>query len=359
MCHHMSQNYRPRVATRKIRCRKCFIGTCAYIAVLLLLVFIILFVVVPMAFKYSVEIQRGLIFPTYLIEDQNYSDVNKFGISGVRNMYIDVTTKDNRSISLGAWQILPLDMVSDLLTNEDYDFDGAFDNARYNILLYLHGNGSDRTKHVELYNILREIFHILAVDYRGYADSTRAEITEQAIVSDLVHVYQWLRKQSNSRIFIWGHSLGTGVGTQLVSALKVDNQVPSGLVLEAPFTSVTDVMKMHPIVRFYSFLPWCKATILDPIVENGMDFNSKKYVEDVDCPIMILHAMDDDIIPVEMGLELSQIADSKRNGTYQGKVILHIYEALGYRHMNLWKAPELPQHVKHFVEECARFEASQ
>lgn len=40
-------------------------------------------------------------------------------------------------------------------------------NTKHSILLYLHGNGSDRTNSVNLFEILRKFFYIFAVDYRG------------------------------------------------------------------------------------------------------------------------------------------------------------------------------------------------
>lgn len=336
-------------------CKKTCIGCCIYIAVLLLLVLILLFVIVPVVFMFSTGIQKSLIFPTYIIEAKNYSNPEDYGIAGVRNMYIDVPYPDSGNITLGVWQVLPSEMVSDIVENEDYNFDGALSNTKYHILLYLHGNGSDRTKSVELFQILRDFFHIFAVDYRGYADSTVADLTEDNIVNDIKFVFKWLKGRSKSDIFVWGHSLGTGVATQLIASLKKENISAAGVVLETPFTSVTDVIKLHPIVKFYSFLPWCDATILEPIRKNGMDFNSKLYISDVDCPIMILHAEDDEVIPYGIATELYFIAINNRNLTYQGEVTYHLYGPDGYGHMYIYLAPDLPSQVKDFLAQCLKF----
>ncbi|XP_030755393.1 lysophosphatidylserine lipase ABHD12-like isoform X2 [Sitophilus oryzae] len=273
-------------------------------------------------------------------------------------MYITVPYPTSENITLGIWQVLPKEMVSDIVNNDEYNYDGIIANGKTHILIYLHGNGSDRTKSIELYKILREIFHIFAIDYRGYADSTLGELTENNIVSDIAYIYKWLRKRSKSKMFIWGHSLGSGVATLLASRLKKENLTSTGVVLETPFTSVTDVMKSNYIVQFYSFLPWFDATILKPIRDNGMDFNSKLYISDVDSPIMILHAKDDDIIPYSIATELYYTALNNRNSTFQGNVTYYLYEEHGYGHLFIYLVPHLLNHVKIFVDECLQFEQS-
>lgn len=96
-----------------------------------------------------------------ILAAQNYSEPNTFGIKGVNNFYLNVVEDEN--VTLGIWQILP----QEYLTNENFDYIGAMNNTKYSILIYLHGNGSDRTLGVDLYEILRKFFHIFAVDYRG------------------------------------------------------------------------------------------------------------------------------------------------------------------------------------------------
>lgn len=73
----------------------------------------------------------------------------------------------------------------------------------------------------------------------------------------MTFVYKWLKERSKANIFIWGHSLGTGVATHLLSNLKKDNITAAGLVLETPFTSVIDVMKSHPIIKVFILYTHC------------------------------------------------------------------------------------------------------
>lgn len=104
-------------------------------------------------------------FVSGLIQPENYSDVEGIGIKGVKNFYVILDNEDN--VTLGVWHILPFEILSDIIDNDDYNYDGILANGNYNILLYLHGNGSDRASALQLYEILRKFFQIFAVDYRG------------------------------------------------------------------------------------------------------------------------------------------------------------------------------------------------
>lgn len=88
----------------------------------------------------------------------------------------------------------------------------------------------------------------------GYGDSTRAELNEEGIVSDTIALYKWLQNSTTAKIFIWGHSLGTGVATSTIAQLENTNRnikYPTGLILEAPFASVIDVVKASAIVKVH------------------------------------------------------------------------------------------------------------
>lgn len=48
-------------------------------------------------------------------------------------------------------------------------------------------------------------------------------------------------------------------------------------------------------------------TIIDPVIDNDLNFESKRYILNVDCPIMMLHAKDDTIIPFRYATEVGKI----------------------------------------------------
>ena len=65
------------------------------------------------------------------------------------------------------------------------------------------------------------------------------------------------------------------------------------LVLETPYTSLVDVAKVH-----YPIIP---ANLL-----LRFRFNSAKAIDDVICPIHIIHGTTDQVIPYEMGRRLAE-----------------------------------------------------
>ena len=91
------------------------------------------------------------------------------------------------------------------------------------VILYLHGNMETRSlgHRIGLYKKLQALgLVVLAPDYRGYADSYGGfayKTSESSMSRDAVMSYRFLKKHihPNSKVIIWGHSLGTGVATRL------------------------------------------------------------------------------------------------------------------------------------------------
>ena len=55
--------------------------------------------------------------------------------------------------------------------------------------------------------------HIVALDYRGYGDSTGTP-SVQGVVHDVLHLFKSIRQACpQNPITIWGHSMGTGVAS--------------------------------------------------------------------------------------------------------------------------------------------------
>lgn len=173
------------------------------------------------------------------------------------------------------------------------------------IVFYMHGNSGSRaaSHRIELYNVLREQgYHVISFDYRGYGDSIPPSPTEDAIVQDAIAVYEYITNVTKNPIFAWGHSLGTGVGCNLMAKLKRQNIFgPRLLVLECPFNNIRDEVREHPFSRFFRHLPWFNFTIVDPMYENYLRFESNKHIATFPQPVMILHAEDDLVVPYKLG----------------------------------------------------------
>lgn len=156
-------------------------------------------------------------------------------------------------------------------------------------LLYFHGNGgnvtsSDRPLFYARWHALG--LNVLAVDYRGYGESDDRPPSEAGTYADARAAYEWLRTVRNvpaDRIIIYGHSLGTGVATEL--ALHVQ---AAGLILEGAFTSVPDIGQ-----RMYPYFP---IRLL-----STQRFANLEKIGHVAMPKLIMHASDDEEIPYAHG----------------------------------------------------------
>lgn len=86
----------------------------------------------------------------------------------------------------------------------------------------------------------------------GYGDSTYGKLFEKSVVSDSLQVFNWLQNRTNSNIYVWGHSLGTSLASNMLSQVKNNSKI-QGLILEAAFTSLADELYEHQYVKVYLF----------------------------------------------------------------------------------------------------------
>lgn len=337
---------------------RCCIVTLVSVIILLLLSFIVIFVVIPLIFKYSAELQSDLIFPIHELypENSDFTNFTKYDVCGARNFY--VTVNRTRELVLGVWHLLPTALLNNSFENV-FNFTESLERSDYPVVIHFHGNGGNRIYSIETYAVLREFFHVIAFDYRCYGDSGRDVLVEDGLIADSIELYKWLSTQTTADIYIWGHSIGAAIATHAIAELKKENITPAGLFLEAPFTSLREeiiyVQSMFWFTKVFIWLPWYEVTLVDPFEEHGLQFNTIEHILSVDCPIMIFHAVDDSVIPVRFGEELYEKATSERNLTYQGNVSFHLVPALGFDHWQIYAYEKLPSYIGNHIDVCELF----
>uniref|UniRef100_A0A0N4UR74 Lysophosphatidylserine lipase ABHD12 n=1 Tax=Dracunculus medinensis TaxID=318479 RepID=A0A0N4UR74_DRAME len=218
------------------------------------------------------------------------------------------------------------------------------------VVIYLHGNSFDRSRahRCKMYNVLSALnFHILAVDYRGYGDSSGFP-TEVGVIQDVKELYKYARKfVEKERIYIWGHSMGTGYFFPLPVAMELSEvgSAPAGLVLESPFNNLRDEIHNHWLSTPIRHLPWFDQIIIDPLEYSGLKMSSDIRITRfylVLCPILILHAADDRVIPVGLGNRLYKAALSAgREATY-----IEFESKYHFEHKYIYRSKELPSIIK-------------
>ncbi|CAG5129691.1 unnamed protein product [Candidula unifasciata] len=274
----------------------------------------------------------------------NLSRPSDFDLNNTRNFYLHV----EEGVNIGAWHILPANLQTEqrIITPDHYEDEL---NSGHNIFLYLTWQQGSHHR-VQLYRLLSKLnYHVVTIDYRGYGDSSGYP-TEDGVVADAYFAYKWLKeKAGESKIFIWGHSLGTGVTTKLAKRLCDEGDHPAGIILESPFNNIHEAAQNHPLGLPYRMLPWFEWVFLDGIKEHGIYFRSDENILSVTPNILILHAKDDFIVPFDLGKKLYHKARETRNHK-TGQVEFIPFEAShGYGHKLIYKAPELPSLIRKFV----------
>ena len=162
------------------------------------------------------------------------------------------------------------------------------------MVLYLHGARWNLTGSVTRIDRWRQLgFSVFAVDYRGFGKSSDVAPTEAYAYEDAEAAWDYLAKIAPNRPrFVVGHSLGGAIAAELARR-RPD---VAGLVLEATFTSVGDMIEQSP----WGFLP--VGLILT------QKFDTLAKMGELKMPVLITHGTRDSIVPFQMGERLYEAA---------------------------------------------------
>ena len=157
-------------------------------------------------------------------------------------------------------------------------------------LLYLHGARWNLTGSVTRIERWRRLgFNVLAIDYRGFGKSSHVPPSEALAYEDAQAAWDYLAQAAPGRPrYIVGHSLGGAIAAELA----VRRPDASGLVLEATFTSIRDMVE-HTAWRL---LP--VGLILT------QDFDTLSKLPRIHMPLLVVHGTLDSVVPYEMGERL-------------------------------------------------------
>lgn len=186
---------------------------------------------------------------------------------------------------------LPYESVKLLVTGDNVQLDGWFIPAPQarGVVLFCHGNAgniSHRLDSLLLFNKLG--LSTLIFDYRGYGRS-QGKPSEQGTYQDAEVAWQHLTQERDvppQQIILFGRSLGAAVAAHLATI-----HTPGALIIESCFTSVPDIA-----ADLYPFLP---ARLM-----SRLDYNAKEKLQNVGCPVLIVHSPNDEIIPYKHGRAL-------------------------------------------------------
>lgn len=160
-------------------------------------------------------------------------------------------------------------------------------------VLFSHGNAGNIADRLESCELFRNLgFDVFVYDYGGYGQST-GKPSEKRCYADIRAAWHYLsfeRAIPDSRIVLFGRSLGGGPTAQLATEVK-----PGAIILESTFASIAQVAK-----RTFPILPM-KLLL-------RTKFESIKKVSSFSAPLLVAHSPEDDVIPYENGKLLFEAA---------------------------------------------------
>lgn len=159
------------------------------------------------------------------------------------------------------------------------------------VVMHFPGNGDYLAGLVDRFrDITSDGTGLVALSYRGYAGSS-GRPSEQGLLRDAAAAYAFAAaRYQPDRIVVWGFSLGSGVAIALAAVQPVGK-----LILEAPYTSITDIAAaVIPIMP----LRWVMRD----------QFRSDERIARVTAPLLIMHGARDATIPISFGERLFALA---------------------------------------------------
>ncbi|KAM3862876.1 lysophosphatidylserine lipase ABHD12 [Diretmus argenteus] len=307
------------------------------------------YIFIPFIIRLCPSIQAKLVFLNF-VRMPYFLDLKRpldQGLNHTYNFYLE----PEAGIKIGVWHTVPAQMWQEA-QGKDGDWYDATLTSAHPVILYLHGNAGTRggDHRVQLYKVLSSLgYHVVTFDYRGWGDSDGSP-SEGGMTSDALFVYDWLKLRLGRKpLYVWGHSLGTGVATNLVRRLCDRGTPPEALILESPFTNIRDEAKSHPFSMVYRYLPGFDWFFLDTITANNIHFASDENVNHISCPVLILHAEDDAVVPFHLGEKLYNVASQSKSLSGQKVQFVPFPSSLAYRHKFIYRSPELPNILRDFL----------
>jgi pimeloyl-ACP methyl ester carboxylesterase len=159
--------------------------------------------------------------------------------------------------------------------------------------VFLHGNAGNVSYWVEAAGVFHRLgWNTLLLDYRGYGRS-QGEPTEEGTYLDARAAWRHLVEERGidpSRLVVIGRSLGGGVATWLAEHHRI-----AGLVLEATFTSIADVVAGSvPLPGIRNFV--------------RLGYPSLERMPRLGMPLLVVHGRDDELVPFAHGRALFEAA---------------------------------------------------
>ncbi len=191
--------------------------------------------------------------------------------------------------------------------------------ARLHLIVFFGGNAMTGFDAIMWFMSIRgyiddstEQYALLAIDYPGYGHSDGTP-SPDAILDSAQAAFEkaidYLNDEYGAKpvdVVVVGHSLGSAVATTWLAGNPLSDIPLKTLILSAPFTSVAEMAThLFKVPHFLSWVisrhNWDNTKALKQLLDSNL----------VQGKVSIIHGTLDEIVPFDMGLELSKISSSK------------------------------------------------
>lgn len=168
-------------------------------------------------------------------------------------------------------------------------------------LILFHGNAGHHGHRFTLAEPLAARgYGVVLAPYRGYGGAD-GRPTEDGLVADGKAVLAVL--EPRAQIVLWGESLGGGIATRLAAEAAAEGRPVRALILQAPFTSVSERAG-----ELYPFVP-ARWLVLDR-------FDNLRRIAAIGAPLLIIHGEEDTVVPAAHGKRLLEAAKAPKEGVF-------------------------------------------
>jgi len=170
-------------------------------------------------------------------------------------------------------------------------------------------------------------FSVLAIDYRGWGESTKLLPSEQTIMEDAEVAWAELTRrvpQADSRV-IFGHSMGSGVAVELALRHR-DPLAYAALVIESGMTSMPDMIRDYGAI----------GVVLAPLVTQ--QFASIDKIGRIAAPKWFMSGTADNTVPPQQTQRLYDAAAAPKHiEMFEGGSHSGLHKEFAQRYQNVWR----------------------
>ncbi|MCP4898951.1 MAG: alpha/beta fold hydrolase [bacterium] len=161
-------------------------------------------------------------------------------------------------------------------------------------IFFLHGSGGRALNWLSSAEVLvNRGFTVLMMDYRGFG-SSEGTASHRTALHDAKHALAWLGEREE-KIILFGHSYGGQLAIKLAHG---DQDLVTALVTEGAFTSHNDIATWTTPAWAR---PFTKLAVRSP-------WKAKDLIGAINVPKLVVHSVDDEMVPFWMGEKLFQLA---------------------------------------------------